>query len=249
MKTLILLRRETSLSLKKDPRTLSNYEGFLLKVSVTKTKNITPKIFVMQRDVASNYIADGVLDAFFSVASIGELEWIPESAPNPHNALNFYRTDAIDLMFETREELEDAWNKIKLAVSQLSAASDSSNEIAEETMYAFPEVALPMFYGVTDLDLTQSQIVHSLSALPSFTNTHSFSYDISRDSYAYFVIHRDLMLPHEASFLNNGTEVPHAINQVTLSIGDEAWPELYMVYRSAEKIIAPQSGTLSFLPK
>jgi hypothetical protein len=240
-KTQIRLKRETSLSLVSPPNTATAFEGFLLKIEVEKAYKISPKIFVMQRDVNSGYIADGVLDSFFSVASVGELEWIPEDAP-VKNGTNFYRTNSIELVFESREDLESGWKKIKADVYALAKANDVTFEVAEELLFPFPEDSLPMYYGTSHLSLSGLSAIQSLSKNPVYTSEYQFSFVAEVATYVYFAVHRSL--GQELNVRVNGsiTSMTKTLVEVPAIYG--GGNDEYYLYKSSP-LTAPISGTIS----
>ena len=119
--------------MREQPHTPTAFAGFLLKVSVESSENITDKIFVMRRDVASNYV-DGVMDNFYSIVSVAEIEDLPEDDPDP-DGTNFFRTNVIELMFDHPDVLEEAWEKIRFDVAALVRAKDASYDLDISEMY------------------------------------------------------------------------------------------------------------------
>jgi hypothetical protein len=238
-KTYILLKKETSLSLIAPPQTATAFEGFLLKIEVSKSHKISPKVFVMQRDVDSNYIAEGVTDNFFSVASVGEIEWIPEDSPNS-NSTNFYRTDKIELVFESREDLDQAWKKIKFDVVALAKANDVTYEIAEETFVPFPEDSLPMYYGTSHADLVTSELVSSLSENPNYGTEFEFPFVMEVNSHIYVAVHKTL---GQELKIRTGTILREMeVSLIELPAKYSSGVEEYYLYKTLQKVVAPLSG-------
>jgi hypothetical protein len=144
--TVIRLKRETSKSLY-STATNNGLVGFLLKISVDVSHNIDPNIFVMQRDVANTYTAEPI-DTFYSIASVGELEMLSVNSPNSiYN--NFYRTNYIELMFETPQELESAWKSISSEVRDLIEANDLSINTEPDVIAAYPIDAFLRYFGTS----------------------------------------------------------------------------------------------------
>lgn len=238
--TFIILKRETSRSLTNIPATPTAFDGYLLKVTVDIYNDISPKIFVMQRDVASNYV-DGVLDTFYSVVSVGELDLIPEDEPAEHGT-NFFRTDSIELMFESLEELEEGWEKIKFDVAALSKANDNSLTIDAVSYEPFPAGSIPRYYGVNEDILTVgADIQQSLTQNDTYSSSSLFNAVIEVDKYLYFVLHSTLGVDHTISF--KGVEKPTTVTATTISIGGST--QNYNIFRTTDPIQATDMGYAS----
>ena len=147
-KTVLILKRDTSESFRKEDRSLSELAGYLLKVKVEVSHNIDANIFVMHRDVISDY-AQPSIDTFYSIASVGEMEWIPAGSPDDFST-NFFRISEIELMFESKKELELGWEKISKEVYALAEANDLSLETRTDLYATYPLDALYKYYGPTD---------------------------------------------------------------------------------------------------
>lgn len=155
-KTVLRLKRETSESLKRDKYAVGGYAGYLLKVTVDSAFNIVPEIFVMQRDVYSPYAAE-YTDTFYSIASVGELEFLPTNAPTA-DSTNFYRVSSVELMFETMLDLETAWNSISGEVLLLAEANDLSINASPDVVAIYPSDAFPRYHGPSFASPTESEI-------------------------------------------------------------------------------------------
>lgn len=159
--TVIRLKRETSKSFY-STSTNNGLVGFLLKVSVDVSHNIDPNIFVMQRDVANTYTNEPV-DTFYSIASVGELEILSVNSPNSvHN--NFYRTNYIELMFETPQELESAWRSISLEVRDLIEANDLSINTELDVIASYPLDAFLRYFGTSPVASPTEASIKALSS-------------------------------------------------------------------------------------
>ena len=238
--TFIILKRETSRSLTKLPATPTAFAGFLLKVTVDIYNNISPKIFVMQRDVDSAYV-DGVLDTFYSIVSVGELDLIPEDEPEV-GGTQFFRTDSIELMFESVEDLEAGWKKIKFDVAALSKANDDSLTVDATSYSAFPVGAIPRYYGKHEQILTTgSEVTQSLFANDEYSSVALFNAAISTDSYLYFVLHSTFGVDHVISFKD--IEQPTTVTAITISVGGST--QNYNIFRTTDPIQASDLGTAS----
>ena len=238
--TFIILKRETSRSLTKLPATPTAFSGYLLKITADIVNDISPKIFVMQRDVASAYV-DGVLDTFYSVVSVGELSLIPEDEPE-EDGNNFFRTDTIELMFESLADLEVGWNKIRFDVAALSKANDDSLIIDATSYEPFPAGSIPRYYGKSEeVLITESGITGALVENDTYSSEALFNAAISVDSYLYFVLHATLGESHVVSF--KGVEVPTTVTATTISVGDST--QDYNIFRTTDPIQATDLGTAS----
>ncbi len=159
--TVIRLKRETSKSLY-STSTNNGLVGFLLKISVDICHNIDSNIFVMQRDVANSYSSEPV-DTFYSIASVGELEILSVNSPNSvYN--NFYRTNYIELMFETPQELEAAWTSISAEVRDLIEANDLSINTDLDVVASYPIDAFLRYFGTSPVSSPTETSVKNLSS-------------------------------------------------------------------------------------
>lgn len=171
-RTVIRLRRETSESLYS--KNNSGLVGYLMKIFVDNYHNIDSNIFVMQRDIGGQYSQDA-LDVFYSVASVGELEFLPINQPNELYT-NFYRTNYIELMFETRQELESAWNSISSEVRALVEANDISINTSLDVVASYPNDAFLRYYGTSAVATPTEQVIKSLNS----DSIYSLSYSINQ---------------------------------------------------------------------
>ena len=229
-KTLIFLKRETSLSAEKAPVNTTAFSGFLLRLS-TEAYNISPKVFVMQRDVSSNYV-DNISDHFYSIASVAEMEFIPEDAPDVNNT-NFYRTDKVDLVFETPKELEDGYQKIRFEVSALAIANDDTYTVTHESWEPFPSDAIQRYYGVSQYILTTNQIKDALFSDSTYSSSLNFSADITDiPQYIYFVLHRNLGETHTIKM--DSIELPLTSSEIVLDT-TYGLSQPYRVFRTTNK--------------
>jgi len=205
MNTVIILKRETSKSYQNQNSFSGSYKpvsgmmGFLLKIEVSINSNIDSNIFVMQRDVNSEYAQDPI-DTFYSIASVGELEYLPIASPDP-NATNFFRTNSIELMFESPKELEDAWIKISTAVLSLAEANDSSINTSMDLFAAYPSDAIEFFWGQTKQSTPNESDIKLLSS----ENSNYFkAYKINNtESDNYFVFCYPSFLPEIEVYVNS----------------------------------------------
>jgi hypothetical protein len=210
-KTVLILKRETSKSLRQDPKTVLSLSGYLLKIGVEIAHNIDRNIFVMQRDVLSSYSQEQ-LDTFYSIASVGELEWIPVGSPDS-NASNFFRTDYIELMFESVKDLEDSWRKISGEVFALAESNDLSIN-TEPDMYAiYPTDSINIYYGNTVSSPSSSEIIN-------LSNTSMYVEDLdivdTFNGLTYFTIAVPIYSKDRKFFIDNVLAL-HNENDITLT--------------------------------
>lgn len=162
-KTVLIIKRETSKSFRENPRRVPLMAGFLLKIDVEIAHNIDRNIFVMQRDVISSYSQEE-RDTFYSIASVGEMEWIPSGAPDL-DGVNFFRTDSLELMFESKKDLEDSWGKISSEVYALAESNDISINTEPDLYAIYPSDSIYRYYGNTESDPSASEILNLSSSL------------------------------------------------------------------------------------
>lgn len=205
-KTVLRLKRETSDSLKADKHVVSAYAGYLLKITVDSAYNIQPEIFVMQRDVYSPY-AEEYTDTFYSIASVGELEFLPVNAPSPEST-NFYRTSAVELMFETLNDLEVAWNKISSEVLALAEANDLSINMTPDLVAIYPSDAFVRYYGPSVASPTQDD-VKLLASDSTYSQAISTTINFAGDKY--------FTIAYPASLGTGSLKVDGTDTDVTLS--------------------------------
>lgn len=171
-RTVIRLRRETSESLYS--KNNSGLVGYLMKIFVENYHNIDPNIFVMQRDVGGQYSQE-ILDVFYSIASVGELEFLPINQPSELYT-NFYRTNQIELMFETQQELEGAWGSISSEVRALVEANDISINTSLDVVASYPNDAFLRYYGHSAVVTPTEQMIKGLNS----DSIYSLSYSINQ---------------------------------------------------------------------
>lgn len=231
MNTVIILKRETSKSYQNALtgqvgiyKSVSAMTGFLLKISVSINHNIDKNIFVMQRDVDSQYSIDPI-DTFYSVASVGELEHIPILAPDP-NSTNFFRTDNIELMFESPRELENAWAKISSEVFSLAEDNDASINTSMDVFASYPIDAINLFFGTTKIaNPNESDILLLSPEKSDFFKQYKIH---NTDPDNYYVFCYPSFLP-EADIYVNGNLTPcnYSLIDITSKYGLQIECRLY----------------------
>ena len=231
MNTIIILKRETSKSYQNATtgqpgmyNAISAMTGFLLKISVSINHNINENIFVMQRDVDSEYSADPI-DTFYSIASVGELEHIPIGAPNA-NSTNFFRTDNIELMFESPKDLEMAWAKISSEVFKLAEQNDASINTSSDVFASYPVDAINLFFGtVKQTTVDESDILLLSTQNSDFFKNYALN---NQDNDNYFVFCYPTFLPEAEIYVNN-TLAPsnYSLINITSKYGLQIQHRLY----------------------
>ena len=189
-RTVIRLKRETSKSLYSSDN--NGLVGYLMKIYVENYHNIDPYIFVMQRDIGGKYSQES-LDTFYSIASVGELEFLSINDPNELYS-NFYRTNQIELMFETPQELEKAWESISSEVRSLVEANDLSINTSPDVIASYPLDAFLRYFGTSALDTPTEAMINTLgsdsgySLESSIQGSVSLAEDITltQEEYYYF---------------------------------------------------------------
>jgi len=231
MNTVIILKRETSKSYQNALtrqagiyKSVSAMTGFLLKISVNINHNIDKNIFVMQRDVDSQYSVDPI-DTFYSVASVGELEHIPIGAPDP-NSTNFFRTDNIELMFESPKELENAWTKISSEVFSLAEDNDSSINTSMDVFASYPVDAINLLFGITKIaNPNESDILLLTPEKSDFFKQYKI-HNTALDN--YYVFCYPSFLPEAEVYVNgNLTACNYSLIDITSKYGLQIECRLY----------------------
>jgi hypothetical protein len=205
MNTVITLKRETSKSYQdaltnqtSSYKPVSGMLGFLLKVSVEINHNIDKNIFVIRRDLDSQYSQDPI-DVFYSVASVGELEHLPIDAPAA-DSTNFFRTDSIELMFESPKDLENAWAKISSEVFSLAEDNDASINTSADVFASYPNDAINLFFGTTTKAVPGESDILSLGAEKSdYFKTYVVN---NQGASNYFVFCYPSLFPQSNIYIN-----------------------------------------------
>jgi hypothetical protein len=233
LKTVLILKRETSNSVKIDTKMLPGLAGFLLKINVDIAHNIDRNIFVMQRDISSSYSQQQV-DTFYSVASVGEMEWIPINDPDP-NESNFFRIDSIELMFESKKDLEDSWKKISSEVFTLAESNDLSINTEPDLIASYPPDATSLYYGET-IDLPDESDILNLSTIEFYSDGFNKVDTFSGEN--YFTVAVPIYTSNKNIFIDNVLALSNQ-NDITL-VNKYGASIVYKIYTTKEKI---SSGT------
>jgi hypothetical protein len=184
--TIITVSKNESASLQSNG---GGKSGYRVDLAVVDAIGITPKIFVMQREVVSSGDSGDYEDQFYSVSSVSQLESIGET---PSLETPFYRTDSISLMFQSVEDEKLYTDQILLFINKLRLANDLANTMTGEQIVGFPPEALPRFWGfslettITDEILLAgaSDLVYSkaLTKTLSITGAAKYGYLAIRES-------------------------------------------------------------------
>lgn len=238
--TVLRLKRETSDSFRSRNIAPGALSGYTLKISVDSAYNIDPNIFVFQRDVATPYAGE-YTDTFYSIASVGELEFLPSGAPSAEST-NFYRSDSVALVFETPSELESAWEKISGEVLSLAESNDLSTSTSVDAVAIYPADAFLRYYGPTSGSPTEQQIEalasdttysSALSAAGiEFVNSRHFSFAFPASMGA-------------GSLFVDGVETPCSLVEATFTTR-YSQPVPYKIY-TTEDPVADGVHTVSFV--
>lgn len=224
-KTVLTLKRETSKSYRNTPNLPHALTGYLLKVSVDIANNIDRNIFVWIRDVQSNF-SPSMRDTFDSIASVGELEWLPVGEPDP-NSSNFYRSDTVELMFESARELEAGWKKISRQVKWLAEANDYSLDIEEDSIAIYPGDAIPRYFGPLATTNPSEEEIRGLSIDYLYQATLNNSVRVEGLKYIYYAFPSSL---GEGKMYVNGNQVTTVLTKKYVE-NDYALSIEYNLYR------------------
>lgn len=135
--------------------------GFKVDLVVTDYIGISPKIFIMQREVLSASNGGTYEDQFYSVASVAQLESVPEVISDGA----FYRVSSISLIFKTLEELRLYTDKILSLIDKLRIANDLATTMTGAVSIGFPATeATPRFWGFSaDTTTTDEELLAGYS--------------------------------------------------------------------------------------
>ena len=98
----------------------NNLFAYMLRVVAIAATEMSKEVFVFQRNVAPAETANAQpTDQFICLADPVDLEDIPVGSPNLPAEMPYYRTDTVDLMFRSMEELEDTRSLIDSDVQGL----------------------------------------------------------------------------------------------------------------------------------
>lgn len=223
----------------------SGMAGFRVDIAVVNAANIDTKIFIMQRDVLTlGSAAEGdptppYEDTFYSVASVGQMELVPEA---PTDECPFYRVSSISLVFEAVEDLQAGVAAILELVSKLQDANDLAINMQSALILGFPQESVARFWGITTETTVSDEIL--------LTGSQDYEYAVALDKvitnssgprYVYFAY--PATLDDITTFQIGGVDV--AVTPVTRDV--ETVADLlvsYKIYRT-DDLIDPGSLLIS----
>lgn len=211
--------------------------GYRVDITVDVAASISDKIFVMQREVISGGDEGEYEDQFYSVASVPQLESVPE---NPTESIPFYRTNSISLIFATPEDRDTYTDLILSMVEKLRIANDISNTMIPSTVIGYPPKAVARFWGVTQETTISDEI------LLAGTWDSVYSKELSKTivtpaelTYAYIAVRDSLGAITEISVNGNPVTTVLVSRNVEVVDGTEI---AYRIYRTENTV--PQSSTI-----
>lgn len=185
--TVIILSKTQSASIEEISPGMS---GYRVDLEVVQATNIDPKIFIFHREVLSlgaiPESGEPYEDTFYSVASVPELESLPEAPTTP---APFYRKNSVSLVFSSISDLNEGVVTILDMIERLKAANDLTTNLGVSELIGFPPTALSRFWGITtETSITDeillagsSDLLYSIPLGASIANT-------AGPRYVYFAI-------------------------------------------------------------
>lgn len=200
--------------------------GYRVDLVVAEAVNISDKIFVMQRELATPNSADYV-NTFYSVATPADLEELPTV---PTDGQPFYLANSISLIFRTIGDLEKYVADIETLVHILTKDNDRVINSGDPTLVGFPVGnTLLRYYGafsaatVTDAEL--------LAMFQDEEYSRELDYEFTSDAprYLYFAYREELGVP--TTFTVDGVaEVPVLVTRAVVSA--RGYSHNYRIYRT-----------------
>ena len=234
MKTVLVIKKEITSGTVPAGNGMS---GYRLDLEVVNASEITPKIFVMQREVLSSGSPDEYEDQFYTVASVPQLESVPES---PSTEVPFYRTSSISLIFSTVEGRDTYTQKILALIEKLRAANDVIINLDSPVEVAFPPEAISRFWGFSvDTSIPPSEI---LAASSDAESSKVFSKVLENLSSAYFFFAIRSTLGDIEAIHIQGILQTFVASTVSIEVLDGFSTE-YRLFRTSNQI-APSSSLL-----
>lgn len=228
MSTILVIKKTESPDVVSAGNQMSGYQ---VQLEVTDSAGINPKIFIMQREVISAGDGGVYEDQFYSVASVAQLESVPEA---PTSNLPFYRVSSVSLIFGTIEDREKYTSTILAMIEKLRVANDLAINLSAEVEIGFPSTAIPRFWGFSEDNLVP---VEELLAGPSDNvSSKEFSKvleNLDSDKYFYFATRSSL--GEIETILVNGVSKAFATGSVAVEIQNGFSPS-YFVYRTTQKV-------------
>jgi hypothetical protein len=227
MKTAIVINKSLS------PDTVDAGNGMLgyqVQLDVVSASGITPKIFIMQREVLSAGSPSEYEDQFYSVASVPQLESVPES---PSDSLPFYRTNSITLIFPKLEDRTKYVGTILGLVEKLRAANDILLDTVVSEEVGFPPQSISRFWGFSaDTSIPPSEI---LAAHSDSVPSREFSKVLATELGAYFFFAIRQTLGDIEAIRVQGNPATFVASTVTLQVLD-GFSATYRLFRTSSQI-------------
>lgn len=228
MSTILVIKKTESPGLVPAGNQMSGYQ---VQLEVTDSAGINPKIFIMQREVISAGDGGVYEDQFYSVASVAQLESVPEA---PTDELPFYRVSSISLIFATLEDRVKYTSSILAMIEKLRVANDLATNMVEEIEIGFPSTSIPRFWGFTeDNQVTEEELLASASDNVSSKEFSKVLENLDSDKYFYFAIRSSLGVVETISV--NGDSEPFATALMAPEIATGLSPS-YSIYRTTQKV-------------
>lgn len=205
------------------PENAAHLGCWRVAINIIEATGINKKIFVYKKGTPTTS-GGAFSDYFYSVASLYEIESLPEDAASSGA---FYRSSSVDLVFQSSEEASAALAEIESLIEavRLAASVDQSSPV-----YAWsPAGSVLKYYGVlAGTSATDEQLL-SLSAEEGVSKDISKNISSQILGYVYFAYRQ--LSGSIASFKVNGNEVPTTLvtRNVVNSAGHSA---VYNIYRT-----------------
>lgn len=109
--------------------------GNKLVAETSEAEGIPNEVFIFQRNPKAGF-RDPLIDEFWGVASLAQIESMGDDEESAESG-DFYRTDRVELIFETSEQLLYAIEQLKTEVSILINAAkfmENSSPVDEEVV-------------------------------------------------------------------------------------------------------------------
>jgi hypothetical protein len=192
-------------------------------MQVIEATGVGKKIFVYKKGSPTSS-GGAFADFFYSIASLYEMETLPEDASGPGA---FYRTDSIELVFRDLEEAESSITYIELLIEALTVAA--SVKTSSPIYVGSPNGTLLKYYGVLASASASDSEILSLSYEDGVSSTINKIFSSGISGYVYFA-YRSLSGP-VSSFKVNGSVVPTTMvsRNIVNSSGHSA---AYNIYRT-----------------
>ena len=230
LKTTILYTKQPSVS-KNFPAT--GQDGFRVVLTVNEATNIDKKIFVLHREVLTSAEENAWSDTFYTVASISDMEDIPDA---PQDMEGFYRVDSIDLIFRSKQDFDAGLKKIETMIGRLVAANDRViNLEPTPEIVGIPESAVWRYWGQSVATSLTDEEIQDLLHEPAPTADFSKEFTTDGPRYLYVAYRAELDVK---SFTLNGTPVDMTVTTRDF-VNEDGHQHSYLIYRTT----STQNGT------